>query len=110
VTTLGTKEGGPFKRQPGQSVPIEVYRPATKDPLSFSPEKTRATITTWLLRIFVGTIAVHYIAIGFVCWRIPDGACREEILDRLGSVFTALLPAQTGLLGAAIAFYFKGKD
>ncbi len=74
-------------------------------------EEARYSLTQWLLTIFGGTILAHYIAGAVVACCADSVESQREGLDFLADILRTVIPALTGLIGAATAFYFSsGRD
>ena len=68
---------------------------------------TQHRVTKWLMVIFGGIIILHYASTLLVFCFVEGEAAQSAATDMLSSIFGAAVPAETGLVVAATAFYFS---
>lgn len=81
-----------------------------KDFLLKSREETRSAIAKRLIMLLGITVASTIILSGVVILAPSDAADRESKFTFSKDVFSILLSTQTGLIGAALGFYFGSKE
>lgn len=76
-----------------------------------SRERTRSTVTLRLIWLLGITFAATIILSGLVIF-VPatDEGEREDRFNFSKDIFSILLSTQTGLIGAALGFYFGSKE
>jgi hypothetical protein len=77
------------------AVPDQLERPE----LGRSIDVFRERLTTQLLWVFIGTIGADVMFAGIAMWTGHDMSPLREMLHDV-------VPAETGLLGAAMGYYF----
>lgn len=69
--------------------------------------ETRDRLAMFLVKILAGSIVLHYIVVAVFMYKCST---TDKLSESLSNIFNAWLPVLSGLVGAAVTYYFTRQD